>query len=163
MARMSFKASDDYALKLSKLAAQTEEVAKKAIYAAANIVADKVASNLAALPTDKFRRLKDGEQFTGLPESQKKDLQDSFGVTPIKQDEDGWNAHIGFDGYGSKPTEKYPKGVPNQLLARAVESGSSVRQKTPFVRPAVNATKKDAIEAMNRVIDEELGKIAGGK
>ena len=163
MARMTFKAGDDYALKLSKLAAQAEEVAKKAIYAAANIVADKVASNLAALPTDKFRRLKDGEQFTGLPESQKKDLQASFGVTPIKQDEDGWNAHIGFDGYGSKPTEKYPKGVPNQLLARAVESGSSVRQKTPFVRPAVNATKQDAIKAMNRVIDEELGKIAGGK
>ena len=75
---MTFKASDDYALKLSKLATQTEEVAKKAIYAAANIVADKVASNLAALPEDKFRRLKDGEQFTGLPESQKKDLQRAY-------------------------------------------------------------------------------------
>lgn len=162
MARMTVKATDDYALKLSKLAAQTEEVAKKAIYAAANIVADKVASNLAALPEDKFRRLKDGEKFTGLPEKQKKDLQDSFGVTPIKQDEDGWNAHIGFDGYGSKPTEKYPKGVPNQLLARAVESGSSVRQKTPFVRPAVNATKKEAIDAMERVIEEEFKKIIGG-
>ena len=164
MARMTVKATDDYALKLSKLAAQTEEVAKKAIYAAANIVADKVASNLAALPEDKFRRLKDGEQFTGLPESQKKDLQASFGVTPIKQDDAGnWSAHIGFDGYGSNPTKKYPKGVPNQLIARAVESGSSVRQKTPFVRPAVNATKKEAIDAMERVIDEELGKIAGGK
>lgn len=163
MARMTFKATDEYALKLSKLGAHTDEIAKKAIYAGAKVIADKVASNLAALPTDKFRYLKDGEKFTGLSKSQKKDLQDSFGVTPIKQDEDGWNAHIGFDGYGSKPTEKYPKGVPNQLLARAVESGSSVRQKTPFVRPAVNATKQDAIEAMNRVIDEELGKIAGGK
>lgn len=160
---MTLKSTDDYALKLSKLAAQTEEVAKKAIYEAANIVADKVASNLAALPTDKFRRLKDGEQFTGLPETQKKDLQDSFGVTPIKQDDAGnWSAHIGFDGYGSNPTAKYPKGVPNQLLARAVESGSSVRQKTPFVRPAVNATKGDAIKAMERVIDEELTKTMEG-
>lgn len=163
MARMTLKSTDDYALKLSKLAAQTEEVAKKAIYAAANIVADKVASNLAALPEDKFRRLKDGEQFTGLPESQKKDLQESFGVTPIKQDDNGnWSAHVGFDGYGSNPTEKYPKGVPNQLIARAVESGSSVRQKTPFVRPAVSATKKDAIKAMERVIDDELTKTMEG-
>ena len=164
MARMTVKATDDYALKLSKLSGQTEEVAKKAIYAAAKIVADKVASNLSSLPVDKFRHLGDGEKFAGVPQSQKNDLQSGFGVTPIKQDSDGnWNAHVGFDGYGSHPTVKYPNGVPNQLLARAIESGSSVRQKTPFVRPAVNATKKEAIDAMERVIEEEFKKIIGGK
>lgn len=164
MARMTFKAGDEYALKLSKLATKSDEIAKKAIYGAAKIVADKIKSNLEALPEEKFRYLRDGEKFVGVPERQKKDLVDSFGTTPITTDNKGnWNAKIGFDDYGSMPTKQYPKGLPNQLLARAIESGSSVRQKKPFVRPAVTATKKQAIAEMEKIIDEEVEKSMGGK
>lgn len=160
---MTFKAGEEYAIKLSKLANQ-EDVAKKAIYGAAEIVADKIKANLNALPEEKFRYLRDGEKFVGVPERQKKDLIDSFGITPITKDNEGnWNTKIGFDGYGSIPTKKYPNGLPNQLLARAIESGSSVRQKKPFVRPAVNATKKKAQTEMEKIIDEETEKIMGGK
>lgn len=163
MAKMTFKAGDDYALKLSRLYTQSSAVAQKALYAAAAIVTDEVRKNLEALPEDKFRRLQDGEMFTGVPKLQKKDLLDSLGVTPIDTDKKGnWNVKIGFDGYGSMPTKKYTKGVPNPMLARAIESGSSVRKKTPFVRPAVKATKAAAVEAMNRVIDAETKKIMGG-
>lgn len=132
MATISFKKGDDYALKLSRLAAQSDEVAKKAIYQGAKVVADKISSGI---PKD-----------TG-------DLEKSFGITPIERDKDGnWNAKIGFDGYDSK-------GVPNQLKARAIESGTSKIQKRPFVRPAVNATKTKAVEAMKKIIDEETEKI----
>jgi hypothetical protein len=164
MARMTFKAGDEYALKLSKLATNSENIAKKAIYGAAKIVADKIKSNLEALPEDRFRFLRDGEKFAGVPKQQKKDLVDSFGITPITEDGSGyWNAKLGFDGYGSMPTKQYPEGLPNQLLARAIESGSSVRQKKPFVRPAVTATKKQAIAEMGKIIDEEVEKSMGGK
>lgn len=164
MARMTFKAGEEYAIKLSKLATKQEEIAKKAIYAAAGIVADRIKANLNALPEEKFRYLRDGEKFVGVPERQKKDLIDSFGITPITTDSKGnWNAKIGFDGYGSIPTKKYPNGLPNQLLARAIESGSSVRRKKPFVRPAVNATKKQAQAKMAEIIDKEIEKIMGGK
>ena len=163
MARMTFKAGDEYALKLSRLATNSENIAKKAIYGAAKIVADKIKSNLEALPEDRFRFLRYGDEFAGVPKRQKKDLVDSFGITPITTDNKGnWNTKIGFDGYGSIPTKKYPNGLPNQLLARAIESGSSVRQKKPFVRPAVNATKKQAIAEMERIIDEEIKKTMGG-
>ncbi|MEL7610601.1 MAG: hypothetical protein AAGU74_14000 [Bacillota bacterium] len=149
MARMTFKASDEYALKLSRFAAGSDEIAKKAIYAGAKIVADKIKATLEGVPTEKFRYLRGGDQFGGLTRTQKADLLASFGITPITRDENGdWNAKIGFDGYGSKSTNKYPQGIPNQLLARAVESGSSVRHKHPFVRPAVNATKQAAIAEM---------------
>lgn len=163
MARMTFKAGEEFALKLSKLATKSDEIARKAIYEGAKIVADKIKANLDALPEEKFRYLGDGEKFVGVPESQKKDLTESFGVTPISIDGSGnWNAKIGFDGYGSIPTNKYPQGVPNQLIARAIESGSSVRQKKPFVRPAVNATRKKAQEKMGEVIDNEIMKTMGG-
>lgn len=160
MARFAFKAGDEWALKLSRLGAASDEIAKKAIYAAADIVADKIKDNLEAIPEVKFRHLPNGERFNGLPQSQKSDLVESFGITPITMDSEGnHNAKIGFDGYGSTPTKAYPKGVPNQMLARAAESGSSVRAATPFVRPAVQATKKPAQAEMGRVVDEETKKI----
>ena len=78
----------------------------------------------------------------------------SFGVTPIDRDANGnFNAKIGFDGYDSK-------GVANQLKARVIESGTSKKQKHPFVRPAVNATKKQAVTRMGEVIDEEIKKMS---
>ncbi len=162
LARLTFKSGDEYAIKLSRLATKSDEIAKKAIYEAAEVVADKIKDNIEKLPEDSFRYLQKGEKFSGIPARQKKDLIDSFGITPMDKDSDGWNVKIGFDGYGGSPTEKYPKGLPNQLLARAVESGSSVRQKTPFVRPAVNATRKLAVKKMNEVISKEVKKAMEG-
>ena len=141
MARMTFKAGDEYAIKLSRLATGQEEIAKKAIYAAAGIVADKIKSNLKGVLSP---------EATG-------DLVDSFGVSKIDTDSSGnWNAKIGFDGYDRD-------GTPNQLKARVLESGSSKQKKRPFVRPAVNATKKQAQAKMAEIIDEETEKIMGGK
>ena len=139
MARVTMYAGEDYALKLSKMATDSEEIAKKAIYEGSKIVADKIKSNLGGVLSP---------EATG-------DLLESFGVTPISKNKDGdWNAKIGFDGYDEK-------GVANQLKARVMESGTSTRTKHPFVRPAVNSTKKRVIQKMGEVIDEELKKIGG--
>lgn len=140
MATVSFKKGDDYALKLSRLATGSEEIAKKAIYQGAKVVADKIKSNLEGILSP---------ESTG-------ELVNSFGVTPIERDNTGnWNAKIGFDGYDSS-------GMANQYKARILESGSSRQPKRPFVRPAVNATKKQALEAMKKAIDDETKKIMGG-
>jgi len=134
---MTMMAGDNFALALSRLATNSEEIAKKAIYEGANIIADKIKSNLQGVLS---------EEATG-------EMLASFGVTPITKDASGnWNAHVGFDGYDSK-------GVPNQLKARTLESGSSRQRKRPFVRPAVNATKNTAVEKMGQVIDQEIQRL----
>ncbi len=159
MAKVTVLSDASIADKLMKLGNQTDEIAKKAIYAGAKIVTDEIRRNLENLPEDQFRYLEEGEKFNGVPESQKRDLSESLGITPIQRDNDGnWNAKVGFDDYGSFPTKKYPKGVPNTLLARAIESGSSVRMKTPFVRPAIRKTKEKVIAAMQAAVDEEIKK-----
>lgn len=140
MAKFAFKAGEDYALKLSRLATGSEEMAKKAVYAAAGIVTDEVR-----------KRLTDATSGKGTGA-----LAESLGITPITRDGDGYiNAKIGFDGYDAK-------GAPNQLKARALESGTSKQPKRPFVRPAVNATRKRAEAEMGRVIEEEIRKLLGG-
>lgn len=136
MATVKFKNGDDYALRLSALGARSGEVAKKAIYAGAGIVADRIRANLQGVVSG---------AGTGA-------LEEALGVTPMREDDGGWNVKIGFDGYDSK-------GTPNQLKARALESGTSVQAKKPFVRPAVSASKGAALAAMRAVIDEETKKI----
>lgn len=138
LATIKFKTADEYALKLSRLATNSDKIAKKAIYEGAGIVADQIRSNLNSV-------LEDSTQSTG-------ELEKSLGISPIQEDRSGnWNAKIGFDGYDKK-------GTPNALKARVLESGSSHVQKRPFIRPAVNATRKTALNKMRQVIDEETQK-----
>lgn len=162
MARISFTGGSKYALKLQQVERHfvSDKPLEKAVAAGSAIVADQIRANLEALPEEEFRKLGEGETFKGLPEGQKRDLLDSFGLTPIEKDKNGFiHTKAGFDGYGSFPTNAYPEGIPNQLLARSAESGSSVRQKTPFVEPAVKATRKEAVETMNAVIEDEFKSI----
>ena len=101
----------------------------------------------------------DKAAFTQLTETAKKGLQDGFGISPMGSEDGMLNVKLGFDGYNGMKTKKYPKGQPNVLLARSIESGSSIAKKRPFVAPAVRKTKKAAEETMAKIIDEESAKI----
>ena len=138
MARfIAAKASQEYVMRLSRLAgADQREIAGQAIYEGADIVTDEVRRRLQSVIKG---------PSTGA-------LAASLGVAKMQETQDGYNVKIGFDGYDSK-------GVPNVLKARVLESGSSKQQKRPFMRPAVAATQKKAIEKMGEVIDEEIARI----
>ena len=135
---------DDFTMRLSSLLVESDEAAKEAVYVGAGILADEVRKNLKANiedPASAFKRLH--QKSTG-------DLEKGFGITPIKIGRDGnWNAKIGFSGYDSK-------GVPNQLKARAMESGTTKLRKRPFVRPALNAKRAAAMDAMREKVSERI-------
>lgn len=159
MAKMYIKASDEYAKKLSKLKGNTDKISEKAIYNGAGIVADAIKDSIKGLPVNNQYGT-ESDPIRGVSSRQKADLIDGFGVAPMRKEANGdVNTKLGFGGYGRTPTKKYPKGVPNQLLARSVESGTTFRVKTPFVRPAVRKAKADAIQEMDRTIETEIKKI----
>lgn len=161
MAKLEIKGTEEIELQLSKLA--DLEIAKDVVMAGAQPVADQIRKNLQGLKEDEFRYLKKGEKFTGAPKNQKKDLLNGLGITPPAVDRKGnTNTKIGFDGYGTYKTKKYPKGLPNALLARSIESGSSVRKKTPFIRRAVNTSRNKMHEAMQEKLDEKIEEIKKG-
>ncbi len=146
MARCAFMAAEDFAIKLDRLATDMDSVAREAIYAGTEIVADEVKKILKEVVSDKA---------TG-------GLVEAFGITPIDKDIHGWNAKVGFDGYDkSQHPDGYPNGVPYQLKARAMESGTSTRRKKPFMRPAMKATKLRVVAKMNEVIDRRTKEIFG--
>lgn len=165
MAKMTIDAGQDWIEKIRDLGRQTDAVCARAVQAGAGVVADQIRKNLENLTEDSHRSpshpeyyfLSENEKFTGIPPEQKKDLLDALGISPVQATEEGViYAKIGFEGYGSQPTEKYPRGIPNPMVARAVESGTSFRPKQPFVRPAVNKAKNAALEAMETVIDRAI-------
>ena len=95
-------------------------------------------------------------KLTGISRKQKQDLIAGFGLSPMEDSGDFINTKAGFEGYGSIKTKKYPKGTPNAMLMRSVESGTSFREKRPTVRPAVNRAKKRAQEAMEKELDKQI-------
>lgn len=157
MAEMRIKGLDEYVLALESLSNNSEKILKKSVYKGAGVVADAIKSELRSLPIDNSFGSEEN-QIRGLSNRQKSDLINSMGISPIEHDGDYINAKVGFDDYGSFPTKKYPKGVPNQMLARSINSGTSFRKKNPFVNRAVNKSKKEAQKQMAEVIDEEIKK-----
>lgn len=155
------KGLNNYIAYLQKLNLVTDEVIGEAVYEMANVVADKVRANIQALPAvpnaANIATYRQG--YSRLSEPEKQGLLDGFGVSPMQDDNGYKNVKLGFDGYNSIKTKKYPKGQPNALIARVTESGSSYREKTPFIRPAVNASKKQAEQAGQMKIDEKIAAI----
>lgn len=161
MAKLAFKGLDEWAMKLSVVVSDTEAICGAAIYDMADIVADSIRKNLEALEavpdTEALEASRKGAAHS-LTVSEKKGLENSLGISPMQCDDGYYNVKVGFDGYNEIKTKLYPKGQPNVMIARATESGSSVREKTPFIAPALKASKKAAIEAGRKRIDEELEK-----
>ena len=165
MATIRFSKLRDYELMLGKIGDASKDICGAAIYEGAKIIADEVKANLESLKTvsdaDAIQAAKK-EEATYLTIRAKKGLIKSFGVTPMQKDRDGiYNVKLGFDGYNDVKTKKWPKGQPNQLIARACESGSSAMIKQPFFREAVQKTRKKAESRMAEVLDEKIKNIGG--
>ena len=165
MATIRFSKLRDYELMLGKIGDASKDICGAAIYEGAKIIADEVKANLESLKTVSDAaaiQAAKKEEATYLTSRAKKGLIESFGVTPMSQDGDGiYNVKLGFDGYNDVKTKKWPKGQPNQLIARACESGSSAMIKQPFFREAVQKTKKKAESRMAEVLDEKIKKTGG--
>lgn len=151
---------DEYIAYLQKIGKNTDSMIGEAVYAMADVVANAIRSNIQSLPTntteeDNIKAYKSGEK-SRLTEKEKDGLLDGFGISPMKNEMGFVNVKLGFDGYNSVKTNKYPNGQPNTLIARITESGSQYRDKTPFVRTAIAKTKEPAIQAAQIVIDKKL-------
>ena len=167
MAKIRAKGSEKYMTKLELLNKNTDGICKHAVYEGAKVVADAIKQSIDALPVQAppakqsyfylSQESRDaGEKLHGISEAQKKGLQEGFGITNMRHENGAWNVKIGFEGYNEVQTKTYPNGQPNTLIARSVESGSSVRDKTPFIAPAVKACRKNAQNTMEVVIQKQI-------
>lgn len=157
MAKMTIgKGMDEYLAKLGNLEFAAPGLVGQAIYAGAKVVADQVRAEIEALPTAESKRVATPRDPTQV---EKDGLLDGLGVAKKKNDSGYINVKIGMDGYNTDKTKKYPQGKPNAMIARSIESGSTVMKRNAFISRAVNKTKKEAEAAMQKVFEEGIEKI----
>lgn len=159
MAKWTMRGMDEYAAYLQRIGKNTREILGAGVYAMANTVADAVRKNIEALPAkpdiEGIEAYRQGRKAQ-LTISEKRGLEEGFGISPMQNERGYLNVKLGFDGYNEVKTRKYPKGQPNALIARSVESGSSVREKSPFIRPALRQTQNEALKKGQEAIEEKI-------
>ncbi|MCR0272859.1 hypothetical protein MKA31_12285 [[Clostridium] innocuum] len=157
MAKIQNKGLNDYIKAIQRVKKGSDVIIRKGIYDGAGILADGMKQETKRLPTDNAYGTSD-DPLKGISNRQKADIIEGMGIAPIRDDGDYVHAKIGWDGYGRTKTKKYPEGVPNQLIVRSINSGSSFRKKNPFVNRAVTKNKKTAVKAMADTIENEIKK-----
>ena len=140
MAKVDFKMPEEFLLKVSRLAEKTDEIIPKVLEAGAEVVYDKVKSNLSSV-VGKNTKVK--SRSTG-------ELESALGVSPAKQDRDGnFNVKIGF-------AEPRSDGGSNAKLANILEYGKHGQPPKPFLKPAKSRSKDACIEAMTNKLEREI-------
>lgn len=157
--RMTVKGLEDFSTRLQSLGDEMGGAMKQAVYAGTGAMIEAVKSQIRALPEEEGFMPPGCQRFV-VRAAEKRALLTHVGISPIEFDGGRASAAVGFDGYAEDlATKTYPGGLPVPLLARAIESGSSVRRKHPFLRAAANAAKAACEAAMIEAADAAIQKI----
>lgn len=165
MAKIEMQGMSQYIKQLENVAWATSEVCRAAVYAGADIVANEIRNSIDGLRTnpDVYAIIAyNQDRPTYITVKQKNGLRDSLGIARLRDEYGRVSTKIGFDGYNDIKTDRWPQGQPNQLIARACESGSVATYKQPFMRPAIKRATKPCLIEMERAADKKLKEILGG-
>ena len=160
--KMEVYGLDELATTFEKLGSRAQEVQSRALYKGAGAMKDALIKTIQSLPDDDRFVNKNDQPLNVVGADDKADLISHVGIASFEVTNDGINTQISFDGYGSKATKKYPNGRPMIMIARSINSGSSVRRKIPFIRNCANQHKQEVIDAMKKAADDEIKTILGG-
>ena len=137
------KMPEEFLMKVSKLADQTDVIIPKVLEAGGDVVLEKVKSNLQSVVG----------KDTKYPSKSTGELVSSLGLTSAKQDRDGdYNVKVGF-------AEPRSDGGSNAKIANIIEYGKHGQPAKPFLKPAKSASRKPCMGAMIAKLEEEIEKI----
>ena len=142
--------------------AKSTTVFKFALWEGASVAADELRTGVNGL-----QRVTDAaaihawEKLTPslISVSQKNGLRSGLGVTKIRLRGSIWSVRIGFDGYNSVVTKRWPNGQPNRMIAASCEHGSTAMLEQPFIRPAFQRCEAKIKEAMETKAKEKIEEI----
>lgn len=143
MAKVNMKMPEEFLMRVSKLADQTDVIIPKVLEAGGDVVLEKVKSNLQSVVG----------KDTKYPSKSTGELVSSLGLTSAKQDKNGdYNVKVGF-------AEPRSDGGSNAKIANIIEYGKHGQPAKPFLKPAKSASRKLCMGAMITKLEEEIEKI----
>lgn len=160
MPKIEVTGLEEFVARIKRLADSQaiEDMQKVAVYAGQAEVLKEIKAQIQGLP----------EQEGYIPESrlprnvvtrkEKQQLIEHLGISTMENKDGTVSNSVSFTGYTNIITKKHPQGIPTILLARSINSGSSVRKKIPFIRHAKAAVKFRAQTAAVKAAEELLQK-----
>jgi len=149
---MSFTVSgmDELLRGMDKIPEKAAKVAAEALYEGAGVVADEVGRAVQGIATKPFVKAKGGFKRMASPEEKAILMQARKGIAKFRNNGTEVNTSVGFQnsGYADLDGER----VPIPLIANAINSGTSFRQKQPFMRKAFAQSKNKATAAIENGI-----------
>lgn len=136
---------------------QLSKVIGRSIHPGAKIMGNAIKRSINGIIVDDTNDHK--HKRRGPTKAQKDALIESFGIAAIKRTRYGWNVKAGWDGYNGIVTKKYPKGQPNAMIARSVNTGTSFMYPQHFLDNAVKGAEATTVQAIADQFDIELDKI----
>ena len=158
---------------LDRLYNAAEKATAKGLYKGAGIVADNLNASVNSIHTEVFEYATDGYKRPPSPEEKAVLQSSAHGIAKFHSNGIEMDTSVGFDNAGYATfgkgkvfgkmkygRHKGERGIPIPMLARAINSGTSFREKQPFLNRAWSKSKSAADEAIRTTVDAELQKAA---
>lgn len=151
MAKIEINFPKDITKKLDLLGSQYSVIAKKMLRSGMKPLKKQVMANLKSVI---------GQGNKTKPRSKGNLIKAVITTKPYKIRSGEYHMKIGIYGYDKTiTTPKFPNGVPHAVKANALEHGRSNMPAKPWLKPAIEATKNEVMQAMIDKFDEELKKL----
>lgn len=142
--KISFPGLSEYEKQLNQILAHVDGIVNMSLYDGAAVLANEVQEEIKGL-----------KELT--PEA-RQGLHDGLGVAHFWHEGEATVTKIGFEGYNSKKTKRWPKGQPNAMIARSLIRGTSWQRANRFTQRAAKSARQKCVEAMRKRFDTEIQK-----
>lgn len=156
MAKVKTAGLTELLKQLEALEGNTDDILEDVTLEGAGIVTDVMRSEIKSLRTSDEYEGGNGKRYA-KPEDVK-GLIDSLGYTPTQFKGTKIDSNVGFDGYNSNKTKKYPNGHANRMIANAINKGTSFMIAQPFINRSKRQAEERCIETMQKKLDEAVKK-----
>lgn len=141
---------------LNALGEQAEEVASRALYKGAGVMANAYSAAAKSIRTEEFRYAFNGMKRDPSPE-EKAALEGKTGIARFDKNGTEVNTAVGFSGAGYVTIGGKRKAV--RKIANAINSGTSFMNKQPVFRRAATQARNAASAAILEEADAQIKKI----
>ena len=143
---------EELSRKLTDLGDRAEEVAAKALYAGAGVMANAYRNAAASVRAQPFRYAVFKKRDPSFEE--KAAIQGQTGIAKFDKSGSEVQTSVGLKGSGYVTIAGKQKAV--RKIANAINSGTSFMNKQPFFRKAVSQNAGKALEVMDKKIREKI-------
>ena len=174
MAQITVDGLAEYIELLMMTEKQTDRICGRSLYPGAKIIANECKKQINALVVDNTLFAWNPHR-RGITGGWKKALQESMGIASMRRDRDGYNVKLGFDGYSDiRENRGYVDGkaitvynsnknpehrVPNAVIARTTNKGSSNLPAQPFMDRTIEVSRDKVEQAIMEQFSKELEKL----